>query len=102
MPETVLKVKGPIPNPATSNGADFFFHIKESGSLKVNLYDARGRRLAAWDGGYFESNDSPSAQPHLWHWDPGSATEKTTAAGIYWLEFLIADSRQVHKVVLLP
>ncbi len=101
-PDAALEISGPIPNPATSSGSDFFFSLKEAGSLVVNLYDVRGYRLASFDGGYYEANNGSADPAHLWHWNGTAAAEKRAAAGVYWLEFLVAGTRRVHKVVILP
>jgi len=101
-PDVVLRIEGPIPNPVTKEGTDFFFTIKEAGSLVVNLYDVRGRRLASFNGGQYLANTDSNDPAHLWHWDGTAAGKKLTAAGVYWLEFLVSGTRQVHKVVFLP
>ncbi len=100
--EAAMQIEGPRPNPATSNGTDFFFSIKEAGSLSVNLYDIRGQRLGSFDGGFYEANNESSDPPHIWHWSGMTTGNRPAPAGVYWLEFLIAGARQVHKVVNLP
>jgi flagellar hook assembly protein FlgD len=82
------------PNPATE-GATFVLSVDRSEAVRVDVFDAVGRRVRTLlDGG---------VQPgHLQlEWDGRTASGRRAAAGTYLVRLMAGNRRSVHHVTLL-
>jgi aminopeptidase N len=90
-----VAILGQAPSPARSDGAEFTFSLRAPGRVTARLYDARGRRVGAWDLG-----DHP-ADSSRWTWPGLDGTGRPLPAAVYWLELATDDGRATRKVTVL-
>jgi len=84
-------VGGPSPNP-TSERTSFRFAMRESGNVRVEVYDARGRRVAV------AVDRQITAGTYVAAWNGKTAAGSPAPAGVYYLKLHalgIADRAQV-------
>ena len=80
------------PNP-TQGGAAFRFALARAGRVRVELYDASGRRLAS----VLDRDLGPGL--HADSWD-GRVQGKRAAAGVYYLRLRMAEGTQTRRLVV--
>jgi aminopeptidase N len=97
LPAPAVKLLPPRPNPAGADGVLLTFRLDVSGPVRIELHDARGRRLGDWDLGALPA----AAEPHAWRWTGVDGTDRPVAAGTYWLSVLAAGERSTHKLQLV-
>ena len=90
-----VAILGQAPSPARSDGAEFTFALRVPGRVTAQLYDARGRRVGAWDLG-----DHP-ADTSRWAWPGRDGAGRPLAAAVYWLELATDGGRATRKVTVL-
>jgi aminopeptidase N len=90
-----IAVLSQSPSPARPDGAEFTFALRAPGRVSARLYDARGRRLGAWDLGDLPTDTS------RWTWPGRDGAGRPLPAAVYWLELTTAGGRTTHKLVLL-
>ncbi len=90
-----IAILGQAPGPAGADGAEFTFALRAPGRVTARLYDARGRRLGAWDLG-----DRP-ADASRWAWPGRDGAGRPLPAAVYWLELTAGGGRATRKVTVL-
>mgnify|MGYP001052310572 CR=1 FL=1 len=101
LPPPLLAVLAAGPNPVGPDGARLTYTLREPAPVRAALYDARGRRLGAWDLG--RQPAATAEAPHAWRWDGRDGGARPLPAGVYWLELVAGDAghgRAVRKVLL--
>ena len=86
---------GQTPNPVRADGAEFAFALRAPGRVTASLYDARGRRLGAWDLG-----DRP-ADASRWRWSGRDGAGHPLPAAVYWMELATDAGRATRKVTVV-
>src|SRR5262245_15242158 len=92
-PVTLGFTASPAPNPSHSV-VDFQFAMRQSGRVKAEVFDGRGRRVAVvldreLDGG-----------PHTFTWDGRSRSGSLAPAGVYYLRLSIPGFTGSRQVVI--
>ncbi len=102
-PPPPLEVRGPWPNPVSVTGGQFEIYLEEPGHVEASLYDLRGRRVAEYDLGFLEATgpgETKARVPFGWSFQP-DMVEPGMAAGVYWVEFVLGNSRVIRKISLV-
>jgi len=86
-------VDGPTPNP-TSGLAAFHFSLQEAGRVRVEVFDARGRRVAT----AVDRTLDPGT--YLASWD-GRTQGVRASAGMYYLRLQALGHRETRRLVLM-
>jgi aminopeptidase N len=97
LPAPEVKLLPPRPNPAGADGTVLSFQLLHAGPARVELHDARGRRLGCWELGVLPAEAAPVA----WRWTGVDDAGRPVPAGTYWLSVHAAGDRSTRKVVLV-
>jgi aminopeptidase N len=97
-PPPNLSFLPPSPNPASGEDIQLSFYLRNESRVSCAVYDARGRKLGAWDLGLQPPSD---AAPAEWVWNGRDGAGRTLPAGVYWLELKSAEARAVRKITLI-
>jgi len=84
----------PQPNPG-KGGFAIEFGLSRSDWVQLEVYDIRGRRVAALFDGHVE------AGPHSVMWDPGSSRSARLSPGLYFLRLLTTSETRAVKLVVM-
>jgi plastocyanin len=98
LPGTVSRVgftRDPAPNP-TAHGVEFEFALRSSGTVRIEVFDARGARVATVADRAFP--------PGAWRgrWDGTRSDGGAAGAGVYWLRLAGPELSQSRRVVITP
>jgi len=85
--------RAPRPNP-TRNGVDFQFALNVAGHARIDVYDARGARIAT-----VADEDLPAGS-FAARWDGTGASGHGVDSGVYWLRMTLPGYAQSRKVVI--
>jgi len=96
-PEPALSLLPPHPNPAAGGDVELRYAVRRPGPVRLELHDARGRRLHGWSLGEHAAADTP----YVWHWDGRDAAGRDLPAGVYWFVLSLPGTRSVERVTLL-
>jgi hypothetical protein len=69
--------------------------VHEPGAVRVDIFDATGRRLQTFDLGRL------GVGTHEFTWDGKSALGERVSAGVYWIQASLSGVAQTKRVVLL-
>jgi len=93
--ESVPTLGRVFPNP-TRGPATVEFGLEHRSSVRVTVYDLRGRRVALLQDGILP------AGTHLSRWNGRTESGEHAAAGLYFVRFLAGGKILSRKVVLVP
>jgi len=83
----------PAPNPTTAESR-FGFALRQSGRVRAEVLDVRGRRVA------LILDRDLDAGPHLAAWDGRASTGTHAAAGVYYLRLTLPGFAGTRRVVI--
>jgi plastocyanin len=85
--------RAPRPNP-TRTGVDFQFALNVAGHARIDVYDARGARIAT-----VADRDLPAGS-FAARWDGTATNGRAVDSGVYWLQMTLPGYAQSRKVVI--
>ena len=85
--------RAPRPNP-TRNGVDFQFALSFAGHARIDVYDARGARIAT-----VADQDLPAGS-FAARWDGTTSNGRAVGSGVYYLRMTLPGYAQSRKVVI--
>ncbi len=90
---------GPVPNPAGAAGCTFRLRLREEAEVTVDIYDARGLRVAGASLGTVPAADLTDDGP-TWRWREDT-TSGGLATGAYWFVFRAGPHRVARRLTIL-
>jgi hypothetical protein len=91
---TALELLPPRPNPAPGS-ATFAFVLPRAGEARVGIFDVRGARVRALDGGML------AAGPHSLAWDGRDGGGRAVRSGIYVVQLELAGERRTQRLAVV-
>jgi plastocyanin len=85
--------RAPRPNP-TRTGVDFQFALNVAGHARIDVFDARGARIAT-----VADRDLPVGS-FAARWDGTASNGRAVDSGVYWLKMSLPGYAQSRKVVI--
>jgi hypothetical protein len=85
--------RAPRPNPSR-NGVDFQFALNVAGHARIEVYDARGARVAT-----IADHELP-AQSFTARWDGTATNGRAVDSGVYWVRLTLPGYAQSRRVVI--
>jgi len=85
------------PNPSLDHYVYLRFHLEETSSVVVRIFDARGREVAERDLGEVH----PDLGFNEYVWDEKNNAGALVADGVYWATMEINGNRSVMKITVL-
>lgn len=82
------------PNPATA-GAEIAFELAYAMDVKLEVFDAAGRRVVTLEDGRFDSG------PHVAPWNLRDADGNAVATGVYFCRLEAGDETHTRKLVVV-
>jgi hypothetical protein len=92
--ESTTYLSVPQPNPG-DGGFAIEYGLSRADWVQLEVYDIRGRRVAALVDGHVESG------PHSVMWDPGSSRSGRLSPGLYFLRLLTTSETRAVKLVVM-
>jgi len=87
-------LSAPQPNPG-EGGFAIEFGLSQSDWVQLEVYDIRGRRVAALLEGHAE------AGPHSVTWDPGNSSGPRLSPGLYFVRLLTTSEARAVKLIVM-
>jgi hypothetical protein len=93
LPQTAVFL-GPSPNPMTAS-TQLVFALPRSGRVRVDMYDARGRRVRQLADRHCDGGRQAVA------WNGCDDQGRPVAAGVYWARMIMTDRTMTKRVTVL-